>query len=562
MEVTAKVFIIANDYELLSDAMQEMENSIPGVLSPYIWETFRTEAGEPKADWYYFIEGSDRYSYYDIGEGGIEGNDWQGMLKRNGKLLGPNGAVIIQLTSPDRDMYEEFQWSSPLGRVNKYYISENYSIYKLSYGKFIKELRETVGKTIVEVFNNADAGKGERFNITRVLWEKECKQHWQEIFSACEKGTSLQEWVEICRRNVSAEERDAYEQTVRLIDLEAKVSFDNQLFRFVSYTDQSIDEGIQARGGALNYKLDKMTDYLVFPLDPLDPPLLIEYEKAQALIQKGNHINFVSDYQVYQALLNTPPLFINGRPQSGITPMDRIMTYKKNKIEQEKQRKANEAKRQREEKRRLLAEEKMRLAEEVRKRNEEKRRALYEAKQKEAEERQRLKEENQQEKAEQNRLAREARAQKEQARLEALENAKILYAPGEEPANIRKRMDTLFAKLDEAYPDKKIIGLHKNHGKWGETVTKLYQLLGYPDGNAFLEAYGYTVEMSAMGRKASVDPVAIMEELHRRYANGRAESMAALQADNPDIPWKTLANNAKQYFGNTLAKHLKAEEIL
>lgn len=53
-----------------------------------------------------------------------------------------------------------------------------------------------------------------------------------------------------------------------------------------------------------------------------------------------------------------------------------------------------------------------------------------------------------------------------------------------------------------------------------------------------------------------------MEELHRRYANGKAESMAALQADNPDIPWKSLANKAKEYFGNTLARHLKLEGIL
>ena len=64
------------------------------------------------------------------------------------------------------------------------------------------------------------------------------------------------------------------------------------------------------------------------------------------------------------------------------------------------------------------------------------------------------------------------------------------------------------------------------------------------------------------GRKASVDPVAIMEELHRRYPNGGAGNMAALQADNPDIPWKTLNNNAREYFGDSLAKHLRAEGIL
>jgi hypothetical protein len=49
-------------------------------------------------------------------------------------------------------------------------------------------------------------------------------------------------------------------------------------------------------------------------------------------------------------------------------------------------------------------------------------------------------------------------------------------------------MDTLFAKLDSAYPDKVIRSLQKDHKKWSETVRELYRLLGYPDGNSFLEA--------------------------------------------------------------------------
>ena len=48
----------------------------------------------------------------------------------------------------------------------------------------------------------------------------------------------------------------------------------------------------------------------------------------------------------------------------------------------------------------------------------------------------------------------------------------------------------------------------------------------------------------------SVDPVSIMEELHRRYPNGAGPiNLQKLSADNPDIPWKTLANNATEYFG-------------
>ena len=64
---------------------------------------------------------------------------------------------------------------------------------------------------------------------------------------------------------------------------------------------------------------------------------------------------------------------------------------------------------------------------------------------------------------------------------------------GKEPASIKKRLDILFPKLNQAYPDKKISGLYKDHKKWGETVTELYRALGYPDGTSFLEAYGLTV---------------------------------------------------------------------
>lgn len=61
---------------------------------------------------------------------------------------------------------------------------------------------------------------------------------------------------------------------------------------------------------------------------------------------------------------------------------------------------------------------------------------------------------------------------------------------GKEPASIKKRLDILFPKLNQAYPDKKISGLYKDHKKWAETVTELYRALGYPDGTSFLEAYG------------------------------------------------------------------------
>ena len=60
----------------------------------------------------------------------------------------------------------------------------------------------------------------------------------------------------------------------------------------------------------------------------------------------------------------------------------------------------------------------------------------------------------------------------------------VLYAPGAEPAAIKNRIDRLFEKLDGAYPDKVVIGLHKDHKKWGETVTELYRQHTLSCGNS------------------------------------------------------------------------------
>ena len=138
----------------------------------------------------------------------------------------------------------------------------------------------------------------------------------------------------------------------------------------------------------------------------------------------------------------------------------------------------------------------------------------------------------------------------------------VLYAPGSEPEAIKKRIDRLFEKLDGAYPDKVIIGLHKNHKKWGETVTELYRQLGYPDGNAFLTAYGYSVEAGASGRPSSVNPDAIIAQLKKLYPEGTSMSSADLQKAHPDIPWSSLQNKSNEYFGMPLTKYLAKEGIL
>ncbi len=141
------------------------------------------------------------------------------------------------------------------------------------------------------------------------------------------------------------------------------------------------------------------------------------------------------------------------------------------------------------------------------------------------------------------------------------------YLPGMEPERIKIRIQTLFDKLDSAYPDKIIVGLHNDHKKWGETVTKLYRELGYPDGKSFLEAYGYqykTKEYSG-GRPQSVDAEAVIRDLQRKYPNGSPYTqITELFAANPEyLPkLKTIANTSNATFGMPLGQYLKSIGLL
>lgn len=133
---------------------------------------------------------------------------------------------------------------------------------------------------------------------------------------------------------------------------------------------------------------------------------------------------------------------------------------------------------------------------------------------------------------------------------------------GQEPANLKKRMDTLFAKLDEAYPDKIIVSLQKDHKKWAETVTELYRALGYPDGNTFLEAYGYTVQKGKAGRPGN-NHMEIIQELKRRYPEGSPYCKVGdfLQA-NSDLKLKTIYNNSQALFGMPFSDYLESIGLL
>jgi len=136
--------------------------------------------------------------------------------------------------------------------------------------------------------------------------------------------------------------------------------------------------------------------------------------------------------------------------------------------------------------------------------------------------------------------------------------------PDNIPENIQKRLVTLFEKLDEAYPNKVITGLQKDHKNWAETVTDLYRKLGYSSGNAFLEAFGYTVEQGKGGRPTG-DIMAPIRVLKERYKDGATcSSVKELFEDNPDIApkCKNIQNKAMQLFGMSFSDYLKQEKIL
>lgn len=360
--------------------------------------------------------------------------------------------------------------------------------------------------------------------------------------------------------------------TSELIARGADVVFDGKHF----YVDPGLPfspemtEEIRIRGGVFNSSgLVRKTDFYVVDLKlrgTFSRSILRNAQKIQSL---GFDLKIITEYQLWKAIFDeSKPVFTELELKDR-----RIQAEIQKKAEEEelqkKKKEAEEAKEQRKAEHQLREEEKRRKAIE-RQQEKEKLQALKIQQQQEAD---RCKENaalERMQQREQRKMLREKEAHEKEERRklerqQALANAEIRYAPGEEPENIRQKLNTLFQRLDAIYPDRVISGLHKDHKKLGETVTKLYRLLGYPDGISMLETYGYTfnVRENKGGRPKSTDPVSIMEELHRRYPNGAGSiRLVKLKEDNPDIPWSTLSNNALEYFGKSLTEQLKSEGII
>lgn len=130
---------------------------------------------------------------------------------------------------------------------------------------------------------------------------------------------------------------------------------------------------------------------------------------------------------------------------------------------------------------------------------------------------------------------------------------------GKEPINIKKRIDVLFSKINEAYPDRIIIGLEIAHKKWADVAREISRQLGYESKNDFLVAYGYKIEGSKGGRPKSTNIEEIILQLQNKYPNGSPFQTAdELFADTPEyLPkLKTIKNKANEVFGMPFGKYL------
>ena len=375
----------------------------------------------------------------------------------------------------------------------------------------------------------------------------------------CSENPELQKnleeiWKDICLFG----NEDLFRVIVEYLDATAEIDFLNKHFVLSGFGEDkpAIIKQIEERGGIYHKSMVKMADYLVICMKT---PGSSKFEQAMEWREKGVNNCIVSDYQLTEAIEKTPPV-----PPEVLRQREEEIKRREEEKKEALRQLALEREKKKEEQHRA-AEERRRLAQEAHERREENRLKRQEIAQQLADEKKRLQEEREAKKIEKERAAAEAKAQKERERQEAVANAIILYAPGQEPENIRRRIQNLCEKLDAAYPDRIISGLYNDHKKWGEIVTDLRRILGYADNTTLLEAYGYTVveREKKGGRPTTVNPEEIITKLKSRYPNGAGRvSVQTIKDDNPDLPLKTLLNNAKAYFGTSLGTYLKSIGII
>ncbi len=345
----------------------------------------------------------------------------------------------------------------------------------------------------------------------------------------------------------------------RYLDREKEISFAEKHFVLsgFGYQENRIIREIRNRGGIVHDKMVRGADYLVVNMWS---PGNVKYSKAVGLIEEGLPIVIISDTRIQKAFDKVPCLSGEELEKLEKNRQERILADQEEKLkakQEEEVRRARrveqimEARKAKEEAKQAAKERRERERAETLQRTEQDKLARIEAKRR-----------KETEKEESRRLLELAKKRTETELEQARANAKVLYAPGQEPEKLHNRIQTLMAKLDEAYPDHVIVNLGKDHKKWGETITELYRQLGYADNRSFLEAYGFKMNSDKGGRPTTLDPESVIRELKRRYPEGTNQKMIDLVAENKDLPIKTLQNNANELFGMSLVRYLKETGII
>ena len=329
----------------------------------------------------------------------------------------------------------------------------------------------------------------------------------------------------------------------------------------------ALSREIEKRGASFRDRAIKKANYFVI-WDPFDQDGYHHstIEDMLTFRDRGGEAVFVTAFQLWKALSEEDTmseeeiemLNLEREEKRILTEMDKLqdMITKQKEIIEEKLKKETEKQKKKAEKEEAQRKERERKEKEKAEKAQTRQLAMQ-AEEERKEEIRKQKEAKQRAKQEEQRIADEARKKKELAVEKARAQANILYAPGQEPDRIKKRIETLLEKLDGAYPDHIIFRLAKDHTHWDETVTELYKQLGYADRTSFLEAYGFRMSSEKGGRPSTLDADSIIEELLKRYPHGfGAKTISQIKQENPDLKIKTLENKASELFGESLVKHM------
>ena len=149
--------------------------------------------------------------------------------------------------------------------------------------------------------------------------------------------------------------------------------------------------------------------------------------------------------------------------------------------------------------------------------------------------------------------------------------SEVIYKPGNEPAVIKPKVDSVLRRLEEYYPNKTIErSIQVDHKRLSQSISGVYQWLGYSNIGDFLSAYGYNCTISygggnnGAGRPSTTNQNELIEELRKRSGGNPYPGMKELKEANPDLTGKirTISNKANELFGMGFSAYLKQEGII